>query len=334
MNRNIPCYYYPTTPVFIDDEPGFLMPLVENLKPFRVCQTWTSPQEALAFLQQAHSTRPFPHFCLGSLNDEIPEHRFTALNIQSIPQQIYDSKRFTTLAVVVVDYTMPGLNGLAFCERLNTSYKKLLLTSAADEKIAIEAFNQGLIQGYLRKDDPLLEERLCQAIQTLEWNYFLDMSKVVTDNMTVHSKVWGKSYFTDPDFADIFYPFYTKQKPVEYYLSAMTGSFLFLDNKGNTSELAVVDEALMRTFEDFIDPDEGEITTEIFTAIQNRKQLLASHPETIQKPPAEWLPYLYPAQKVESHGQCYYYSYIEQSKPTGLRSSDIFSYQSYLEEFD
>lgn len=329
--KNIPCYYHPTTPVFIDDDPDFLSALADGLSQQLACKTFTDPKVALPWLRQTHDTKSTAHFSLTSFTDEIPEHRFTDLDIQTIREQIYNPQRFSLVAVLVVDYTMPGLDGLSFCQNLaDTDYKKILLTGELNEKMAVDAFNQGLIQGYLRKDDALLAEKLTQMIYALEQDYFFDVSRVVIDTMAVKSPVWGSSLFNDPSFADIFYPFFEKQKPVEYYLSALTGSFLFVNAQGVLSELAVIDEDSIKMLEDLIQ-DEDNPPLEVLSLLQSRKKLLAHHAKLIESPPIEWLPYLYPAQKMVSKDQNYYYSYIEEVKLPSFQPDKIFSYQAYLQ---
>lgn len=332
MFKSIPCYYHPTTPVFIDDDPHFLAPLVSELKDRWVCKTFIQPQVALTWLQKMHQAKPRIHSYLNVLEDEPPEHRCTDLDIQAISEQLYNPERFTTTAVLTVDYTMPQLNGLALCKELvNTPYKKILLTGAADEKIAVSAFNQGLIQGYLHKDNPLLETELANMIKDLEYAYFVDRSKVVIENMAISSPIWGRSLFNSSTFADIFYPFYEQQKPVEYYLSALTGSFLLVNTQGQLSELTIVDEGIMKMFDDFIRFADISVTQKAaFSELQNRTALLAHHPKLIEEPLLEWLPYLYPAQKLMFQDRVYYYGYIEHVKATDLYPKTTISYQDHL----
>lgn len=333
MLKNIPCYYHPTTLLFVDDNLDFLAGLADALKDRWACKMLADPQRALKYLQKIHYAKPSAHFCLHPLEDERPEHRFTDLNIQAISSQIYNPNRFAHISVVVVDYTMPNLDGLTLCKQLmDTTYKKILLTGAADEKIAVDAFNQGLIHAYLRKDDPLLIEKLQDTIYTLEHHYFIEHSKIIADNMAVKSPIWGASLFNSPHFFDIFYSFYKKQQPAEYYLNALTGSFLFVDSEGNLSELAIVDEDIMKTLEDFTNEAESSSATkEILLALESRKKLLAHHAKMIEKHPTEWLPYLYPAQKIIFQNHCYYYSYIEQVKLAAYDRETILPYQSYLQ---
>jgi CheY-like chemotaxis protein len=59
---------------------------------------------------------------------------------------IYEPSRFNNIAVLVVDYSMPTINGIEFCKQLGDKHVyKILLTAEADSDIAINAFNDGII---------------------------------------------------------------------------------------------------------------------------------------------------------------------------------------------
>jgi CheY-like chemotaxis protein len=331
VKPKIPCFYHPTMPVFVDDDPHFLNTMTTALKKHYISKAFSEPQKALQFLQQ-YQKPTFIEECLKTQDDEQPDHRFIDFNINAIHEQAYNPHRFETIAVVIVDHMMP-LNGLVFCEHIKHPFlKKILLTGETDEKIAVNAFNKGLIHRYLRKDDPLLIPLLEKTIAELQQEYFAEQSEMIIGAMAVHSDVWGKSYFNDPGFADIFYPFYAQQKPTEFYLASLSGSFLFLNEQGVESQLTVVDEALMRTFEELIDEEANEDAAEMLTAIQSREKILISHQQTMKLDPAEWLPHLHSAKCVESDGRRYYYSYVPYPQISMLQAKAVVSYQQYLLE--
>jgi CheY-like chemotaxis protein len=75
--------------------------------------------------------------------------------IHEIYKVIYNPRRYEEISTVIVDYDMPSMKGLEFCEKLQNPYiRKILYTGVAGEGLAIEAFNKGLIDGYIRKGDP------------------------------------------------------------------------------------------------------------------------------------------------------------------------------------
>src|SRR5438132_141360 len=95
MKHNIPCFYHPTMPVFIDDDEPFLETITTFLEDSYTSKAFCDPREALDYLQAYQTPSP------------------EDLNFQAA-RNPHQSK---TIAVVVVDYTMP-LNGLILCEKL------------------------------------------------------------------------------------------------------------------------------------------------------------------------------------------------------------------------
>lgn len=56
--------------------------------------------------------------------------------------------------VLVLDYQMPGMNGMEFLQQVTQlPAQRILLTGQADEKIACDMFNEGLIQQFVPKGD-------------------------------------------------------------------------------------------------------------------------------------------------------------------------------------
>ncbi len=91
-------------------------------------------------------------------------------------------------------------------------------------------------------------------------------------------------------------------------------NFLFVDKEGNLSELAIVDEDIMKHLKTSRINLNAIAYCRNFAYFKNSQTLLAHHTKMMEKHPADWLPYLYPAQRVMFQNQCYYYSYIEQAK--------------------
>ena len=91
---------------------------------------------------------------------------------------------------------MPSLNGVEFCSQLKQkSFKKIMLTGKAGESVAVQAFNEGIIDKFIRKDSPNFEKTLTVAIEELQHEYFRNLSTVVTDSLAADpNKVQHTSY--------------------------------------------------------------------------------------------------------------------------------------------
>ncbi len=83
------------------------------------------------------------------------DRRIIDLDIPAIHREIYNSKRFLENTVLVIDYAMPVMHGMEVCKELShLPIKKLMLTGEADDKLAVQAFNQKLINKFIRKGGP------------------------------------------------------------------------------------------------------------------------------------------------------------------------------------
>lgn len=89
-----------------------------------------------------------------------------------IPQLLrywaHQPQRYDLVQVCSVDYAMPGMNGLMVLDELHDwPGARVLLTGQADEQVAVQAFNSGLIDHYISKVDPSVVQRLTAAVDRL-----------------------------------------------------------------------------------------------------------------------------------------------------------------------
>src|SRR6187402_2342488 len=88
----------------------------------------------------------------------------------------FDELRVKEVSVLVVDYSMPSMNGIEFCEKVkNSSIKKILLTGYATFTDAVNAFNNNTIHYYLKKNDENMLQQLEATIHQLQHAYFNEL---------------------------------------------------------------------------------------------------------------------------------------------------------------
>ena len=79
--------------------------------------------------------------------------------------------RYQLAQTCVVDYAMPGTDGLKVLNTLlDWPGSRILLTGQADEQIAIQAFNGGLIDQFIPKQAPDIAGRLLTALAKLAYS--------------------------------------------------------------------------------------------------------------------------------------------------------------------
>jgi len=132
----------------------------------------------------------------------------------------------------LIDYDMPGINGLTVCEKIKDSrIKKILLTGVADEQVAINAFNRGLIDYFIRKHDPDSPQLVLDFTQDAINRFFYDATQPAIESVIKQSS-WINSPLNLPDYRTFFAKLVHEFHIIEYYLLDISGSFFAIDING------------------------------------------------------------------------------------------------------
>ncbi len=230
----ISLYHHPTTTVYVDDNKDFLNTLTIKSEPgsFKV---FTDPHEGLAYIESQF--RLSENFSKGQpLSPDINTPHKLVLPQNQICQKLNTLNRFAEPSVVVVDFSMPELNGLDLCSQLTSpNCKKVLLTGVANERQAIHALNSDLIDFYIGKNEEDLISRLNQIVDTLNVRYFMDLMP-----LSNHDALSQIPFIFDSVFADYFEQVCEDLGIVEYYYVTNPGGFLLIDKMGHISRLIVL----------------------------------------------------------------------------------------------
>lgn len=330
---SIPTCYFPSTALFVDDSRDFLLNFVLQLDEGLAYRVFDSPFDALDCIhKKCCELDLLSQRCLSEYteakNCPLTNHTIN-LDVTAIHAEVYNPRRFSEISVVVVDYAMPGMDGLEFCRRIeNTNIKKILLTGQADEKLAIEAFNEGLIHRYIQKSDPQVAELITKGIYDLQSQYFQAMSDMIVRMLSVTSP----SCLHDKKFAEFFHLLRHEKKVVEHYLADNSGSFLLLDDDAKVSFLIVKNEADMRLHYDLA-LDNGA-SEDVLDALASGEKIPCFWQANTQPPEwNDWSTCLVPAHRFESD-ETYYYAYVQGPVLFDPVQDQILSYHRYLEELD
>src|SRR5688572_4690037 len=171
----VSCVYYPTTCLIVDDQQTFLDNIVFKIDPHSICKTFSDPYNALEYIQKFKKNEFLARTLSTDLESpdhipsstEIPLH----MDIADLYKHIYDKNRFAEISVVVIDFQMPIMNGAEFCRKLQQikkdTIKIIMLTGEADDYIAVQLFNEGIIHQFIRKGDPDVYKLLNQSIKEM-----------------------------------------------------------------------------------------------------------------------------------------------------------------------
>lgn len=227
----LPCCYYPTKTVFIDDSENFLDSVVLSLDDDIDIITFRSPKKATNYLKE-HKNNAFIH----------EPFSLSEVNLLNLHQQLYNAKRFDEIFVVFIDYDMPSMNGLEVCRQLKgKGFKFVMLTGMASDKSIIKAFNEGAIDRYIEKSSFYFDREVNNALSELQMKQFQELSSVILQNRELRKS----NCFHDEEVASFFKNFCEINGVYEYYLIDDFGSFLTLDFVGNPSWFTIKDEACL-----------------------------------------------------------------------------------------
>lgn len=265
MKSKIPLCFYPTQIVFVDDNPDFLDALSATFsKQFNV-QTFDNTDSALRHINEYQREADLV------ANDEKPKLQGDSdawvkrvLTHQNIKR--FDALRIKEVSVLVVDYAMPSMNGIEFCEKINnTSIKKILLTGYATPADAVRAFNNNIIHYYLKKNDDNMLQDLEAAINQLQHAYFNELSS----SLKAEAIDSGTPFFADPQLARYFQDTCESLGVTEYYYLTNPSRFALRTREGSNFACVIyTGEDIAEHLQILL---EESAPKALYTAIESRK---------------------------------------------------------------
>lgn len=236
---HLPVYSHPTLTVLVDDSDSFLRSLSFQLDPMLASQTFHDTTTALQWLRQGPPSGCVPLHVNFDMHNLPADQCNVALDLERIYRIGEQRQRFATPSVLVVDYSMPQMNGLEFCAAVeHLPCKKILFTGAADEKIAVSAFNRGLIDRYIKKSDDHALDILELEIAALQRDYFDTQSETLRELVLLHNY----NFLGDPALARLVRELSARMGFVEHYIFPNPTGILFLDKHGKASLMMIETE--------------------------------------------------------------------------------------------
>jgi CheY-like chemotaxis protein len=305
--QTIPSFSFPTTVLLIDDNVEFLKSVAIGLPTDTATfNFYSDPRCALSYINEKYQSSEFAQGLINLIDEEEFEHRTIDINVRDIYRIMYNQARFQQISAVVVDFHMPGLDGIEFCKSIkNPHIQKILLTSIVDESKAIEVLNEGLIHTFIRKQSPTIMQQLSQAINQAQTRYFANLSQIVQQVINYSPE---ESAMSDPAFIELFRRIHHEFGAVEYYLTEFLGSFIFLDALGKHYGLFT---RIKDQLDFYCESKEAEhAPPEVLSALRSGNQILCYHGESSTTLPdgRVWEQYLYDAKKITGRN-VYYYAY-------------------------
>ena len=225
-------FYFPSSIVAVDDNQEILQTLADLFDKTYQIKTFEAANAAMSYLKDYQSPLSSIELLQASTdydNLDESEHYQTSLKIINIAKLAEYAERSKEISVLIVDFDMAEINGLDFCRELkNIPIKKILLTGIASYKDAVSAFNDHVINAFIRKDSPTVIEELEQTVKNMVHQYFYDRSQTLLANLTTTTTF----PFSDESFFVFFYDWCQKNQITEYYLIDKNGSFQCINTEG------------------------------------------------------------------------------------------------------
>lgn len=335
QQQAIASFSFPTTVLMIDDNIEFLKSVAIGLPAHAATYNFYSdPRTALELINGRYQSSQVAHGLVNLLDEEEFEHRTLDINVRDIYRIMYNRARFQQISTVVVDYHMPGMDGIEFCRSIkNPNIQKILLTSIVDESKAIECLNDGLINTFIRKQSPNIMQQLSQSLAQAQNRFFINLSQIVQQVISFSPE---ESALSDPAFVELFHRLVRQFNAVEYYLTEFLGSYVFLDTEGNHYGLFT---RIKDQLEFYCESKEAEdAPKEVIDVLRSGRQILCYHNESsISLPDGRvWEQYLFDATKIKGLNDylCAFgsgmfdirakdlLSFNDYSSPTGMRAGD------------
>lgn len=328
------CVYYPTTAIFIDDSDTFLENVIFQLDPNIPYKAYQEPMKALEYILEKKSLdiRASLKFICNNHPNDVPESGTYSVNYQfsTLYEEIYNPNRFQDLSVAVIDYAMPRINGIELCQALkDTPIKKILLTGEADHDVAINAFNDGIIDKFIRKDKQAAGQMVNKAIFELQKLYFQERTIVMTSALNTEKSC----FLQDPLYHSLFNNVLNKTSACDSYLLESSGSFLFMGPDKIPTWLLVKSREDLQEY--LLVAQEYDASPQVIKSLAQGTKVpyfkdFADYSDAMD---GNWEKYLHLAFDWQESGK-YFYAIVKELPYFGLKNHKITSLHDYLKSIN
>lgn len=306
MKNKLPLFYFSPTICWIDDDQLFLEAAHTTFSENYKCLLFNNPEKYLKFftdyqspLSKIHFTRAFTESDTFDTNNHYP----VDIDINVIANMDNSPSIYEEITTIIVDYNMPDINGIEICHKFkDTPFKKILLTGQTCPSEVVDAFNNGLINKFIKKDHDA-SNNLKKYIDELTHQYFYDKTK----NLLNHIEVPNPSPLSDQAFISFFIEWCQSNQIKEFYLINRQGSFRVKDKCGKSFIFIVMSEHEKNNFvklnDDALDKI-GNLLLELKES--NRIPFFGIGKESWEFSYKEWERYFYPSNVIQGREKYYW----------------------------
>ncbi len=289
----MPVFYHKSTLMIVDDDEIVLKAVSKFFQKKFIIKPFINPLECIDYYKNNISALSGRYFIKADVGHEyynVANYAPVNLDMENIYRLSSDPERHSEISILVVDYNMPGINGIELCNRLSAyPVKKILLTGMASIDIAIDALNKGIIDCYLTKGSENLVDQLNYYVNFLSKKYYDNLTKPILSHLEADNRL----PLSDSVFVDYVNKHYLSEKMYEYTLIDKNGSLILIDEDGKVNYLIVHTE---KSLHDFIELNDDVCEADShLKAIKNREKVpfFGVGAECWQFPVTEWDKYFF-----------------------------------------
>jgi CheY-like chemotaxis protein len=236
MSVNFCCCFYPTTVVCVDDDVHLLKWMTLLLEDKFIVKPFFNPLECVQFVKAAGVLDSKSKLAQSIYDADVS---YLGLYVNKIHELIYDAGRVEEISTLVVDYYMPGIDGLEVCKIFKTATcKKIMLTGEVDQSMAVAAFNDEIIDQFVMKGQAQVMEDLQVQIERMQWQYFIEKTRFLSESLLqTHSSVF--SYLADMELCEALNALLQEHEIKEIYLFNNEGDYVLIDKAHNLWWLSI-----------------------------------------------------------------------------------------------
>lgn len=224
--KHISCCNFPTKLLLLDDDEEFLKGVQYGISNQYKCIYTSKIDKAKEIIKENENwlKKLFSNGISRAFDTDSTKFA-VEMDISSLHKVIYENNRFNHIAILIIDFDMPDMNGLDFIRGIGDhKLKIIMLTGKATPNTVIQAFNKGEIQRYVSKGDENYLQTILEYIKELQSDFFTDFSKFILESLKSETEI-----FDIQSFQNVFNNIIHENNIVEYYLLDESGSFLLLD---------------------------------------------------------------------------------------------------------
>jgi CheY-like chemotaxis protein len=335
---SIPAFFYPTTVILVDDQPEFTKTTALALAHDYKTISFSDPDKAIAYFSQKSNSLFNGKALAEKYNGDVTLFR----------HEIYNPKRFDDAFASVLDYDMPGKNGVDVMKSVGLMdyynrnlHTYTLLTAKPHSEFAKEAKDSPVADGFISKWDPSYIKQLRERLDYLSAMIFQGICHGVASALS-HDPNENTSFLFDGNFLSVLNPYIQQHDIREGYMFDKQGSLLLLDKNAHLNWLFIRNEQGIQNSIQLA--KEYHAPSTVIEALESKKVILSLYERADfeRRKTISWDDYLVPAQVFKDEGKefevfnhrasDYYYAFTKDLPEHGIEQNKILSYAEFLQQ--